>query len=196
MFGKGNHNLLGVATLQVPGNVPLAQSSCPYHDSLGSATPQALRGTFDIDLEAYYQSDADFEKSVELWNRFPEKEVVMQSQDLKRAKQLLPGVPIADLAAIKTKCNRPCRCGRENNALDLIQFCIMESLHGTEFLTKVLSEKRRDKRISIMDSTHRSPLLADSVHYVDDTKPIPCLACGEEVHLYLLTRGLAHYWLV
>lgn len=79
MFGKGNQNLLGVATVQVPGNVPVAQSSCPYRHSLGSVTPHTLRGTFDIDLEAFYQSDADFEKSVELWNRFPEKEVVMQS---------------------------------------------------------------------------------------------------------------------
>lgn len=195
MFGKGNHNLLGVGAVQKLDNVPLARSSCPYYDPHSSAMPQEQIGTFDIDLEVYYQSDTDFEKSVELWNRFPEKEVVMQSYDLKRAKQLLPAVPVADLAAIRTKCNRPCQCGRENNALDLIQFCIMESFHGTAFLTKVLTEKRKDKKISIMDSTHRSALLAESVHYIDDTKPIPCLACGEEVHLYLLSHGLAHYWL-
>jgi hypothetical protein len=193
MFGKQNHNLLGVATLQAGGfNAVLSASTgaavarCPH---------AAPRGEFDVDLETYYQSDADFEKSVELWDRFPQKEVVMSSHDLNRAHKLLPDVPLADLATIKTKCNRPCQCGRESNALDLIEFCIKESFHGTEFLTKVLTERRKDKKISIMDSTHRSPLLADSVHYLDDTKPIPCLSCGEEIHLYLLHHSLAHYWL-
>lgn len=196
MFGKGTRNLLGVNASQEEIGAPATHSSsCPYHDSLKSVAYPARFGTFDIDLEQYYQSDLDFEKSVNLWRRFPQKEVTMNPHDLKSATQLLPGVPISELAAIKTKCNRPCRCGRENNALDLIQFCVMESIHGTEFLTKVLSENRKNKKISIMDSTHRSPLLADSVQYIDDTKPIPCLACGEEVHMYLLSNGLAHYWL-
>lgn len=165
------------------------------HRLSGLAKPEAPRGTFDVALDAYYQSDADFEKSVELWHRFTEKEVVMPPDELSVAQTLLPDVPVADLAAIKTKCNHRCQCGRENNALDLIKFCIDESFHGTEFLTKILTENRKDKKISIMDSTHRSELLADSVHYIDDTKPIPCLSCGDEVHLYLLSRSLAHYWL-
>jgi hypothetical protein len=193
MFGKGNQNFLGVATSQAgrfeavrPASTATAGVSCPH---------AASRGTFDVDLEAYYQSDADFQKSVELWKRFPEKEVVMPSDDLQRAHELLPEVPLADLAQIKTKCNRPCQCGRESNALDLIEFCIKESFHGTDFLTNVLTEKRKNKKISIMDSTHRSPVLADSVHYIDDTKPIPCVNCGQEIHLYLLSHSLAHYWL-
>jgi hypothetical protein len=164
--------------------------------TLGVTMQYALHGTFDADLEAYYQSDADFEKSIELWNRFPEKEVVMPPADLKRAHQLLPDVPIECLAEIKTKCNRPCKCGRENNALDLIEFCLAESFHGTKFLTRVLTEKRKDKKISIMDSTHRSPMLPDSVNYIDDTKPIPCVSCGGELHLYLLHNALSHYWLI
>jgi hypothetical protein len=166
------------------------------HSTLGIARPHAPHGTFDADLEAYYQSDVDFEKSIELWNRFPEKEVVMPPADLKRAHELLPDVPIEDLAAIKTKCNRPCQCGRENNALDLIEFCLKESFHGTKFLTKVLTERRKDKKISIMDSTHRSPLLPDSVNYIDDTKPIPCVSCGGEMHLYLRHHSLMHLWLI
>ena len=165
------------------------------HTLLGLAAPQPPRGTFDVALEAYYQSDADFEKSVELWYRFPEQEVVMPPHDLNRAQELLPKVPLADLASIKTKCNRTCQCGRENNALDLIEFCLKESFHGEEFLTSVLTEKRKDKNISIIDSSHKSPLLPDSVNYLDDTKPIPCVSCGEEVHLYLLHNSLAHYWL-
>jgi hypothetical protein len=165
------------------------------HNVLGLTRPRAPRGTFDVDLETYYQSDADFEKSVQLWHRFQEKEVVMHSHDLNRAHELLPDVPIADLATIKTKTNRPCQCGREHNALDLIEFCLKESFHGTQFLTKILTEKRKDKKISIMDSTHRSPLLAESVNYIDDTKPIPCVSCGEDIHLYLMHHSLCHYWL-
>src|SRR5262245_18915193 len=168
MFSKRANNLLGVTTSRVP------------------------RGTFDVELETYYQSDADFEKSVQLWSRFPQKEVVMPPHEIDHVHELLPEVPIADLATIKTKCNRPCQCGRENNALDLIEFCLKESFHGKTFLTKILCEKRKDKKISIMDSTHRSPLLADRVHYIDDTMPIPCTSCGEEVHLYLLHYSLAH----
>ena len=171
MFGKSAQNLLGVMT------------------------PHAPRGTFDVDLEVYYQSDEDFQKSVDLWHRFPEKEVVMHSTDLQRAHEFLCDVPIEDLARIKTKCNRPCCCGRQSNALDLIAFCMRESFHGRAFLTKILTEKRTNKKISIMDSTHKSSLLADSVHYIDDTKPIPCIECGDEIHLYLLHDALAHYWL-
>lgn len=165
------------------------------HNLLGLTAPRLPVGTFDVDVEAYYQSDADFEKSIELWHRFPEQEVVMPPHDLDRAHKLLPDVPVGDLAAMKTKCNRPCQCGRENNALDLIEFCLDESFHGTMFLTRILTERRKDKKISIMDSTHRSPLLPDSVNYIDDTKPIACASCGEDVHLYLLHRSLAHYWL-
>lgn len=171
MSNKRNHSLLGLAPSAVP------------------------RGTFDVALDTYYQSDSDFEKSVELWRRFPEKEVAMPPRDLAHARELLPQVPVADLATIKTKCNRPCHCGRECNALDLIDFCLKESFHGQEFLTKILTEKRPDKKISIIDSSHRSPLLPASVNYIDDTKPIPCFNCGEEVHLYLLHNSLAHYWL-
>jgi hypothetical protein len=154
----------------------------------------ATRGTFDAPLDTYYQSDADFAKSIDLWNRFPQAEVTMSEADLAAASSLLPDVPTEVLARIKTKCNQPCSCERTNNALDLIKFCVEESIHGTEFLTGVLVEKRPDKKISIMDSVHKHESLPDSVIYIDDTKPIPCANCGEDIHLYLLHDSLAHYW--
>lgn len=151
-------------------------------------------GAFDRDLRSYYQSDADFEKSIELWNRFPQAEVVMSGTDLAQAHELLPNVPVEVLKTIKTKCNRPCACTRTNNALDLIKFCLAESIHGATFLTSIFNETRKDKKISIMDSVHRQDSLPDSVMYIDDTKPIPCADCGKDVHLYLLHTSLAHYW--
>ena len=50
MFGRGDHNLLGVATLP-PVSTGASVARCPH------AEP---RGTFDVNLEVYYQSDADF----------------------------------------------------------------------------------------------------------------------------------------
>lgn len=151
-------------------------------------------GVFDRKLDALYQSEADFELSLRLWNRFPQAEVVMTSHDLDRAKDLLPDVARDRLARIKTKCNMPCGCGRENNALDLIEFSLNESIHGSLFLSKIFNETRENKKISIMDSVHKKPWLPKSVLYIDDTKPIPCVICGEEIHLYLRHDSLLHLW--
>jgi hypothetical protein len=163
-------------------------------NSLGVHIKACPHGTFDVALDAYYQSDEDFQKSIALWNRFLEPEITMSSPDLENAHALLPDVPKAALRELKTKCNKSCACGRENNALDLIRFCVTESIHGTRFLTQVLTETRPNKKISIIDSCHKSNDLPASVVYLDDTKPIPCADCGEDVHLYLLHHALAHYW--
>ena len=151
-------------------------------------------GIFDIDLARYYQSDSDFATVVSFWPRFPQPEVVMGEEDLIRAQEHLPKVPRHKLATIKTKCNIPCSCGRLNNALDLIDFCLRHSIHGREFLTAVFTEERKDHKISIMDSYHRSSELPTSVVYIDDTRPIPCPKCGEAVHLYLLHDAIVHWW--
>ena len=161
---------------------------------LGAPANLRSHGTFDKALESYYQSDDDFAEVVAWWNRFPEPEVVMSELELGIAHSLLPNVPMDVLRSIKTKCNGPCSCPRQTNALDLIQYCLDESFHGRDFLTRVLTETRPDRKISIMDSSHRSKNLPDSVVYVDDPKPIPCLACGEETHLYLQHVSLAHWW--
>lgn len=154
----------------------------------------SARGPFDRNLTHFYQSDADFEKSISLWLRFLIPETTMSGGDLKLAQELLPAVPVSSLRTIKTKCNRRCSCGRKNNALDLISFCVSGSIHGTSFLTKIFNESRPNHKISIMDSVHRTPELPESVVYLDDTKPIPCYQCEEEVHLYLLHHSIAHYW--
>lgn len=151
-------------------------------------------GPFDRDLSWIYQSDADFEKSVWLWSLFDLPERTMGNDDLAKTRSLLPSVPAARLETIKTKCNRPCLCGRESNAFDLISFSLSDSIHGERFLTAIFTEKRPDHKISIMDSVHRRPELPDSVLYLNDTQPIPCSRCGSEVHLYLLHTSIAHYW--
>jgi hypothetical protein len=152
------------------------------------------KGPFDVSLETYYQSDADFELSIKLWNLFPQETVTMVGKDLQRAHELLPDVSKDNLGTIKTKCNIPCSCPHTNNALDLIEFCIRGSIHGREFLTSIFNEDRPNKKISIIDSVHKQPWLPASVVYLNDTQPIPCPFCGELVHLYLLHRSIAHYW--
>ncbi len=152
------------------------------------------KGTFDKDLREYYQSDADFKKSVQLWNTFPQEEVLMSDVDLAEAQKLLPKVDVETLKTIKTKCSKSCSCDRVQNALDLIKFSLNESVHGEIFLTNIFNEKRPDKKISIMDSVHKADWLPASVAYLDDTKDIPCSKCGEGVHMYVLHDSLAHYW--
>ena len=149
---------------------------------------------FSKGLDHYYQSDADFELSVKLFNSFPFEVVTMKGEDLAEAHRLLPEVNIETLKRIKTKCNVKCSCPREHNALDLIKFSVNVPGHDAKFLTAIFNENRKDKKLSIMDSVHKADWLPDSVVYLDDTKDIPCAKCGEGIHLYLLADSICHHW--
>ncbi len=151
-------------------------------------------GLFDRDLNNYYQSDVDFQKSIDLWKKFDLEEVFMTEEELLEAHSLLPEVKIENLKKLKAKVNKPCSCGRKNDAFDLIKFSLSESIHGARFLSSILNETHQDKKISIMDSVHKSPELPDSVIFIDNTKDVPCANCGKGVHMYIIHPSIAHYW--
>lgn len=148
-----------------------------------------------MDPRNYYQSDADFEKSVRLFDSFKYPEERMPDEDARACNALLPDVSAQTFREMKTKRSRSCSCGRSANAYDLIKYSVEKvSTHTRDFLTVIFNERGRDKKISIMDSCHKADWLPASVVYINDTGDIPCSRCGGAVHLYLLAPSIAHYW--
>lgn len=149
-------------------------------------------------FEVFTTSEQEMTEASKVFEEIKTKAYYPSDEDLKKIIELLPNADLEKFRQFRAKSQQgTCDCDRNLSVYDLIKFALDIKIHSTTFLTDMLNGSLGNVVIAGSDGPQEiKDKMPKNTVWINNITSVPCSECGKQHFLHLSTPELLHHWVL